>query len=214
MAISTSVSQKELERIAGLAYEGRYVRVSLASMGSEGYTPESLVSNWDAIKVSGNGYQDYRAQIATGSYDSGDARYEMPEILAEFTASGTGYTFNNVYIILGTPTTVNISNTELTANIATITTNGNHGFTAGNAVVIAGATNSVFNGTYIIASTPTDTTFTYARTNANIASAASTGTATEIEEEDYPYGTILEVPGVILSPAQTVTYKIQFCTDD
>lgn len=214
MAIFSTVSQKELQRIAQIGYEGKYVRVSLASLDNEGYNSQSPVSDWDSIKISGNGYQDFWGSISTGSYDSGDARYEMPEIIAEFTASGSGYSFNTVYIVLGTPNTVNISNAALTSNVATITTTSNHGFTVGNVVIINGATNSVFNGTHTVATTPSDTTFTYARTNADISSAASTGTATEITQEDYLYGIIEEVPGVILSPAQTVTYKVQFCTDD
>jgi hypothetical protein len=70
-----------------------------------------------------------------------------------------------------------ISNTVLLANTATITTSAAHGLRLGQGVVISDATNSVFNGTYRIASVPTATTFTYAKTNANITSASSTGTA-------------------------------------
>lgn len=215
MAILTTVSQKELLRVAQVCYEGKYARISLASLGSEGFTTESLVSSWDTIKISGNGYTDFRGLISTGSYDTGDARYEMPELIAEFTAVNTGYAFNTVYVVIGTPSaTINIASAELADNVATIETSTNHGFTAGNAVVIAGATNSVFNGTYIIASTPSNTAFTYAKTNANIANASSVGTSAEIIEEDYLHSIIQESPSVVLAPAQTVTYNVQFCTDD
>jgi hypothetical protein len=214
MAITTTVSQKELQRVAEQCYEGKYARVSLALLANEGYTTESTVLDWDSIKISGNGYTDFRAQIATGAYDTGDARYEMPEIVAEFTATGTGYVFNTVYVVLGTPDTFTISDTELTDNVATITTTAEHGFTAGRTVIISGATNAVFNGTYVITGTPSVTTFTYAKTNANVSSAASSGSAIQITEEANLHSIITELPAVVLSPAQTVTYKIQFCTDD
>jgi hypothetical protein len=47
----------------------------------------------------------------------------------------------------------------------------------GDTVVIAGATNTVYNGTYTVLAVPTATSFTYNKTNANITLAASTGTA-------------------------------------
>lgn len=71
---------------------------------------------------------------------------------------------------------VNISNTVLTSNVATITTAIPHGYVQGDTIVVAGATNSVYNGTYAVASVPTPTTLTYARTNANLGSASSVGT--------------------------------------
>jgi len=71
---------------------------------------------------------------------------------------------------------VNISNTSLTSNIATITTATPHGYVTGDTIIVAGATNTVYNGTYAVASTPTPTSLTYARTNANIGSASSAGT--------------------------------------
>jgi hypothetical protein len=70
-----------------------------------------------------------------------------------------------------------ISNTSLTGNVATITTSEAHGFSVGDRVSIANATNTTYNGKYTIASVPTTTTFTYSLTNANIASASSIGTA-------------------------------------
>lgn len=214
MAITTALSAKELQRVAQSCYEGKYARISLAAIGQQSYTTETLVSDWDSIKVSGNGYTDFIGLIATGSYDTGDARYEMPELIAEFTATGSGYNFNRVYVVLATPLTFNISTAALTDNVATITTSASHGFATGKTVVISGATNSVFNGTYAIASTPSPNTFTYARINTNISSGAVTGTASQLNEEQYLHSLITESPGILVSPAQTITYKIQFCTDD
>ena len=78
---------------------------------------------------------------------------------------------------VGTRVRVNLATAVLDTNVARITTSIAHGLVVGDTVVIAGATNSVFNGTYTITTVPTSTSFTYARTNANIALAASAGTA-------------------------------------
>lgn len=69
-----------------------------------------------------------------------------------------------------------ITNVALTSNVATVTTSANHGLKVGDSVTVAATTATGMNGTFTIASVPTATTFTYAKTNANITSAADTGT--------------------------------------
>lgn len=81
-------------------------------------------------------------------------------------------------IVKAGTTTATINNVALTSNVATITTAAAHGFTVGQTVTNAGLTNTVLNGAYIVASVPTSTTFTFAKTNANITSVADAGTAT------------------------------------
>jgi len=78
-----------------------------------------------------------------------------------------------------------VTNKALTSNVATITTSTSHGLTTGDLVVVA-IGDAVFDGTYTVASTPTGTTFTYARTNANVTSTAATGTASESIESRWP----------------------------
>ena len=46
MALTTSVSVKELERIASLAYEGETIKVMLCSVGATGLTSASTVASW------------------------------------------------------------------------------------------------------------------------------------------------------------------------
>jgi len=72
--------------------------------------------------------------------------------------------------------TKTVSNKALTSNVATLTTSATHGFSVGDYVVVSGV-DATFNGTYLIASVPTTTTFTYAKTNANVTSAVATGSA-------------------------------------
>jgi hypothetical protein len=74
--------------------------------------------------------------------------------------------------VTGTNDTYNtISNKALTTNVATLTTGSVHGYAVGDLITISGV-DTVFDGTYVVASIPTTTTFTYAKTNANVTSAA------------------------------------------
>ncbi len=100
MALTTTVSQKELARVANLAYEGETLKVMLCSVGATGYTAESTVANWQSVEKSGNGYVRFSSVIATGSYDATDARYEIPALDAAFTATGAGYTYDRIVVYI------------------------------------------------------------------------------------------------------------------
>lgn len=76
-----------------------------------------------------------------------------------------------------------VTNTQITDNVATITTSAAHGFLAGDVVVISGV-NATYNGTYVIRNAGA-TTFTYSKTNANVASAPATGTAQRTGSRRY-----------------------------
>ena len=64
-----------------------------------------------------------------------------------------------------------ITNKALTSNVATLTTSAAHGLAVGDVVWVEGV-DATFNGDYTVASVPTTTTFTYAKTAGNIASTA------------------------------------------
>lgn len=109
MTATAEISPKEFKRIAAAAYEGKRIRVSLAAVGSTGYNSESTRLNWDSVKISGNGYADFTDVIEVGAYDSTDLRYEMGGaagantfIDAVFTATGSGYVYDRVYVVIGT----------------------------------------------------------------------------------------------------------------
>jgi hypothetical protein len=99
MAVSTVISQKELERVAALAYEGETVKVLLAQVGTSGYTAQSTVANWQSVELSGNGYVRYSEVIGTGAYNASTGRYELPVIDAEFTASAP-YSYDTIVVYL------------------------------------------------------------------------------------------------------------------
>ena len=136
------------------------------------------------VKNTGNGANSSTDIIAyadngddtAGWIDMGIASSAFSD--AEFTITGK----NDGYIFMEAPATTvaSINNKALTDNVATLTTAAVHGFTTGKKVTIAGV-GAPFNGVYTITGTPTTTTFTYAKTNANITSAevSPVGTATQ-----------------------------------
>ncbi len=87
-----------------------------------------------------------------------------------------------VYINTVTPyVPKTINNAALTSNVATVTTSAPHGLVVGNTVTIAGMTgldSAVFNGVHLVVAVPTTTTFTFAKTNPDVASAPANGTVT------------------------------------
>jgi hypothetical protein len=100
MAIVVSLSQKELKRVAELAYEGETVKVMLCSAGVSGFTVESTVANWQTVEQSGNGYTRYSEVVGTGSYNISTSRYEVPSIDAAFSATGAGYSYDRIIIYI------------------------------------------------------------------------------------------------------------------
>ena len=112
MATSTTISQKELKRQAGLVYEGKTLKVMLCAVGSSGYTAESTVANWQSVEVSGNGYSRFSVTIGNGSYDSGTGTYKIPDINAAFTASGSGFNYDRVVLYIDGETYIHSLITE------------------------------------------------------------------------------------------------------
>jgi hypothetical protein len=100
MTLTAALSQKELERVAALAYEGETLKVMLCSVGGTGYDAEDTVANWQTMEKSGNGYVRYSTTVAAGAYDGTAGAYLLPDIDAAFTATGAGYSFDRVVIYI------------------------------------------------------------------------------------------------------------------
>jgi hypothetical protein len=86
----------------------------------------------------------------------------------------------------------NITNKALTSNVATLTTSAAHGLAVGFEVTVAGV-DATFNGTYTITAV-TSTTFSYAKTAANVTSTAATGTFTSEIEHFVDYNAGVDYP--------------------
>ena len=84
---------------------------------------------------------------------------------------------NGLNLSTGIGTTVSVTNKALTSNVATLTTSVAHGLGVGQVVTVSGV-DSTFNGTYTITVVGSSTTFSYAKTAANVSSTAATGTVT------------------------------------
>jgi hypothetical protein len=100
------------------------------------------------------GYQDWTVPIS-GIYQI------TASGAAGFNGSGAG--------------SLTINQTSLTGNVATVRTTVAHGLQIGRAFTISGATNSVYNGNYVVSAVVNATEFRFSRTNANIATAVSAG---------------------------------------
>lgn len=137
------------------------------------------------------GVSDLDIDITPGTGNSGSTDVSLASLNAQFLSTQQGWT---PYIILRnwsgittlqidgsteitdpTPSTISLATKKIVSNVATMTTSAAHGLYVGTAITIADV-DATFNGSYTVASVPTTTSFTFAKTNANIAVAASTGT--------------------------------------
>lgn len=73
---------------------------------------------------------------------------------------------------------------KIDTNVAYITTAAPHGL-ATNDVVYVSISDAVFDGQWVVSGTPSDTKFTYARTNANVTETAATGTVKKIVDAPH-----------------------------
>lgn len=159
-----------------------------------------IVTNGGILQFGTSTFTNYRLKLSGnmeiyggGQFIMGNSGTPMPETtnaLLEFQSAsaaqfgmfvlgGSFTSFGARTGIIGGRMSAAVSNKALTTNVATLTTSVVHGFATSDTVVITGV-DSVFDGTYTIASTPTTTTFTYAKVNANVGSTAVTplGSAT------------------------------------
>jgi hypothetical protein len=86
---------------------------------------------------------------------------------------GVDYSQLNVLRRRDTQKFASVTNKALTSDIATLTTAAAHGLSIGNTVGITNV-DTTFNGTYVVLTVPTTTTFTYAKTATNVTSVAVT----------------------------------------
>ena len=82
-----------------LAYEGKAYKMLLAYRNGEVLTQASLMTAWNAVKLAaGNGYAEVTGTIGTGSFNSGNARYELPQFTMSLTATGSGFTYDSILL--------------------------------------------------------------------------------------------------------------------
>jgi hypothetical protein len=104
-----------------------------------------------------------------------------------------------------------IVNKALTSNVATLTTSTAHGLAIGDVVWIEGV-DSTFNstsGTYTVASVPTSTTFTYAKTAGNVASTAVSSSLARVQSPGAVY---VESATTLIESGYITTGNIRYGT--
>jgi hypothetical protein len=115
------------------------------------------------------------------------------------TSASHGFTVGDTVVISGVDGAAKtVTNKALTSNVATLTTSAAHGANIGDVVTVS-SVDATFNGVYYIDDIPSNTTFTYEKTAANVVSAAVVGgtvsIAVPIPVFDGPH-TIIETPTV------------------
>ncbi|MGH9830202.1 MAG: hypothetical protein ACREDR_43890, partial [Blastocatellia bacterium] len=94
------------------------------------------------------------------------------------------------------------------SNTVTITTNGPHGFLPGQTVIVAGVGVPGYNGTFTIATVPSDTMFTY--TDSNVGLAASGGGTATVGESSMPLNGIVSLMFTLTNPNPTPLTVVTF----
>jgi hypothetical protein len=109
--------------------------------------------------------------------------------------------------------TKTISNKALATNVATLTTSETHGFAVGDIAVVTGV-DATFNGTHYVTGVPTTTTFTFAKTNANVTSAVATGSVSvslqrrfAAVSRDASDGVIKFIKDITTKPTSTINFS-------
>lgn len=100
MALTLTISKKELERQAGLTLEGKDITVFLA-LNPGALTSESSYADWYDEVVTGSGYADVTEELGVGSYNNTTARWELPAVTATFTCTSATYSYNTVCVRIG-----------------------------------------------------------------------------------------------------------------
>jgi hypothetical protein len=142
---STSPSTGALTVVGGVGIQGDVNIAGSITFGGEGTSLEtSTLSVADPLIFVG-------ANNTTDAVDLG--------LIAEY---GTA---------LALTLTNTVTNKALATNVATLTTGTTHSLAVGDIIVVGGV-DATFNGTHVVASVPTTTTFTFAKEAANVTSAA------------------------------------------
>lgn len=155
--------------------------------------PAYAISNW-GMGIASKALLGTQATIS-GNQPTGLTVGEM------ITITGAGVPFDGAFTITGTPsanviqyttTAITVAQAALTSDVATLTTTAAHGLDVGQAIQVTGIANSTFNGWYIVTAVPSTTTFSYARTAANIVSASASGSIEVLTSYAVPNGNITQ----------------------
>ena len=151
-------------------------------------TPTSTTFSIDAVGVANGTYPLVTVLVNTDTYDW--VKSLIDSMLTDF----TNLEFANDEIEPGLAEKVLITNKRIASGFATITTSTAHGLSPGQVVLIRNV-DQTFNGQYIVASTPTATTLTYAKSGTVAPTAVSVNTRTVTNKQLVDYVATLTTSG-------------------
>ena len=150
--------------------------------------PTSTTFSIDAVGVANGTYPLVTVLVNTDTYDW--VKSLIDSMLTDF----TNLEFANDEIEPGLAEKVLITNKRISSGFATITTSTAHGLSPGQVVLIRNV-DQTFNGQYIVASTPTATTLTYAKSGTVAPTAVSVNTRTVTNKQLVDYVATLTTSG-------------------
>jgi len=160
--------------IATVASATTFTYAQTGSFASSGGGIVSTAANSVAIFLgNGDGTFGSRSDIPVGVSPISIA-------VADFNADGhpdlavANEGSNSVSILLGAAAPIASAGAVRSAKVVTITTTSAHGLSPGQTVTVSGVSDSSFNGTFVVATVPSATTFTYAQTGPNASSGGGT----------------------------------------
>lgn len=221
MALISTISTKELRRIAVRSYQTRTLWVRLCTLTTQSYDQDTLVSLWRTLEYTSgsNGYTPFSTTIGSGSYNGTTGRYELPEIIAAFTASGGTISYNRILIYVDDYTLEeSLTSTGISFQTSGNTINRNSGtfigtFSANEYVKVTGSSGGLNDGTYLITGV-TATALTLSSTTLLPAAQGAGSSVTLQRALLYPYAILEEAPNIALANGQTQTYRIKLNTDN
>lgn len=156
------------------------------------------------VSVSGNQVSVVDAPVFTGIVDASAAGVEFSDGVQTKVGVPSLTTFTQISDEVQTAT---VTDATGDGNTVTFTTAADHGFSESDSVVISGMDPEGYNGTYVIASTPTTTTFTVSHTEVGTFVAGGTATVTTLG--DYTLDTLSHQDNIIeMNSSGAVTFTI------
>ena len=153
-------------------------------------SPAVTITTYGSVQFINFQYQA-KGQVSKSAGTSQFTNYTIIRKAGFYSTSNVSPAYGNLKIPLSASPTS-------TGNVVTFTTTNNHGLIAGTPVVSIGWVPTGYNGSYIIGSTPSPTTFTYVTVGTNLGSVTTTGntyTQTYASFVHRPYD-----GGVLISP--------------
>lgn len=115
-------------------------------------------------------------------------RYRVATTKLSDLVKGVDFTWGTAAVVKVYASTLSkpsVTNKVLTSNVATLTTSQVHGFAVGSVVTVTGI-DSVFNGTHVITAVNSEgTTFSFAKTNADVAASSVTNGFAEAPSDQF-----------------------------